>query len=104
MRPGAAGRQPPRQHHAGHRGRPQPDHGDQLTLLLLGWAEQHCYTQADGFKGFDFNDDKDGVWFEGTAQMAVAYQMAGKRRWFVSRHIHCLLRGRYENGRGTNLE
>ena len=44
----------------------------------LSWAEKHCYTVADGFRGFDFNDDKDGVWFEGTAQMALAYQMAGE--------------------------
>lgn len=28
--------------------------------------------------GYDFNDDKDGVWFEGTAQMAVAYALTGK--------------------------
>lgn len=41
----------------------------------LVWAENNCYTEADGFKGFDFNNDKDGVWFEGTAQMAVAYQL-----------------------------
>jgi hypothetical protein len=41
----------------------------------LIWAYKNCYTQADGFKGFDFNNDRDGVWFEGTAQMAVAFQM-----------------------------
>jgi len=39
----------------------------------LSWAESNCYTEADGFKGFDFNNDRDGIWFEGTAQMAVAY-------------------------------
>ncbi|MBN1391470.1 MAG: hypothetical protein JW947_01555 [Sedimentisphaerales bacterium] len=41
----------------------------------LGWAENNCYTEADGFKGFDFNNDRDGIWFEGTAQMTVAYQI-----------------------------
>lgn len=41
----------------------------------LIWAEDNCYTETDGFKGFDFNNDNDGVWFEGTAQMAVAYQI-----------------------------
>ena len=25
-------------------------------------------------EGFDFNTDKDGIWFEGTAQMALAYR------------------------------
>ena len=39
------------------------------------WAEQNCYVESDGFKGFDFNNDKDGVWFEGTAQMCVAFQI-----------------------------
>jgi len=29
---------------------------------LIG-AESNCYTETDGFKGFDFNNDKDGVWF-----------------------------------------
>lgn len=56
-----------------------------LALMALSsynsaftWAEDNCYTEADGFKGFDLNDDKDGVWFEGTAQMAVAYQINGE--------------------------
>jgi hypothetical protein len=42
----------------------------------LTWVERNCYLQADGFKGFDFNNDKDGIWFEGTAHMVAAYQMA----------------------------
>jgi len=48
-----------------------PKYGQGLT-----WVEHNCYLQADGFKGFDFNNDKDGIWFEGTAQMVAAYQMA----------------------------
>lgn len=40
-------------------------------------AEQNQRTTADGFSGFDFNNDKDGVWFEGTAQMATAYAFTG---------------------------
>ena len=28
-------------------------------------------------EGYDFNDDRDGVWFEGTAQVAVVYNMIG---------------------------
>lgn len=43
----------------------------------LSWVEDNYYTEHDGFKGFDFNTDKDGVWFEGTAQMAIAYQING---------------------------
>jgi len=44
----------------------------------LDWAESNCYVETDGFRGFDFNSDKDGIWFEGTAQMAVAYQVTGQ--------------------------
>ena len=43
----------------------------------MGWVENNCYMEADGFKGFDFNNDTDGVWFEGTAHMVVAYQILG---------------------------
>ena len=28
-------------------------------------------------EGYDFNDDRDGVWYEGTAQAALAYKLAG---------------------------
>lgn len=45
---------------------------------VLRCAELHHQTQSDGYSGFDFNDDKDVVWFEGTAQMAVAYYAAGE--------------------------
>jgi len=41
----------------------------------LSWVENNIYTEDCGFKGFDFNNDRDGVWFEGTAQMAIAYQI-----------------------------
>ncbi|MCX7626718.1 MAG: hypothetical protein N2Z21_10995 [Candidatus Sumerlaeaceae bacterium] len=58
-----------------------------LGLLALGdiakyargiqWAEENCFVEADGFKGFDFDTDRDHVWFEGTAQMVLAYRMLG---------------------------
>ena len=32
----------------------------------------------DGVKGYDFNGDKDAVWFEGTVQMGVAYVFSGQ--------------------------
>ena len=44
----------------------------------IEWAENNCYVEADGFKGFDFNNDKDGIWFEGTAHMVIAYQIIGE--------------------------
>jgi hypothetical protein len=41
----------------------------------LRFAEQHL--SVDG--GFDFNGDRDGVWVEGTAQVALAYRVIGER-------------------------
>ena len=42
---------------------------------ILRCAERNHHTTTDGFTGFDFNNDKDGVWFEGTAHMAVVYHL-----------------------------
>jgi hypothetical protein len=49
-----------------------------LHPQLLGDAETNFGCTFDGFTGYDFNDDKDGVWFEGTGQMCVAYAVAGE--------------------------
>jgi hypothetical protein len=49
-----------------------------LHPQLLSDAETVFGCTFDGFTGFDFNDDKDGVWFEGTGQMCVAYAVAGQ--------------------------
>lgn len=45
---------------------------------VLACAETHHRTTDRGFSGMDFNDDRDGVWFEGTGQMAAAYAVAGR--------------------------
>jgi|GEM_PF-1117194 len=45
----------------------------------IAWVENNCYVEADGFKGFDFNNDRDHVWFEGTAHMVLAYQILGDK-------------------------
>jgi hypothetical protein len=52
---------------------PAPPHPNALDC-----AEQNHLNTSDGFTGFDFNNDKDGVWFEGTAQMAVAAARAAR--------------------------
>ncbi len=48
------------------------------SLAVLGCAESNHRTHMDGFSGFDFNEDKDGVWFEGTGHMSTAYQQEGQ--------------------------
>ncbi len=40
---------------------------------VLSCAENNHRKMSDGFTGFDFNTDRDGVWFEGTGHMATAY-------------------------------
>lgn len=49
-----------------------------LTLhpQVLQCAEDNHRNTNAGFSGFDFNNDKDGIWFEGTSQMATAYAFA----------------------------
>jgi hypothetical protein len=66
---------------------------DAIPLDVQAWAilvfkdEAQRYTRALRYAerhhaiggGFDFDTDKDGVWYEGTAQMAVAYKVVGEK-------------------------
>lgn len=45
---------------------------------LLDCPDRLHRTTDAGFTGYDFNEDRDGVWFEGTAHMAVALALARK--------------------------
>jgi hypothetical protein len=40
----------------------------------IQYVEQHYAASG----GFDFNDDRDGIWWEGTAQAALAYRALGR--------------------------
>ena len=42
---------------------------------VMAWAEARHGVPG----GFDFNDDRDGVWLEGTAQAALIYRLLGQR-------------------------
>jgi hypothetical protein len=42
---------------------------------VMAFVEQSM--RVAGKPGYDFNQDKDGVWFEGTAQAALAYKQIG---------------------------
>ncbi len=59
----------------------------------LGYAESHLSVGM----GFDFNQDRDGVWYEGTAQMAAAYAFDGQTENWQSR-IQFLQAARDESG------
>jgi hypothetical protein len=51
---------------------------DALTRFpnILQCAESRYRTRKDGFNGYDYDTDKDGGWFEGTAYVGLAYQRA----------------------------
>jgi hypothetical protein len=48
------------------------------TLRAIQCAEANHTATWDGYDGFDFNDDRDMPWPEGTAQMVVAYWQLGE--------------------------
>jgi|GEM_PF-1007756 len=47
--------------------------------------------------GFDFNDDKDGIWYEGTSQMAIAYQIIRKEKETI-KLLKCIEGDQLESG------
>jgi len=67
----------------------QPEDPSTWGLLTMGeagkygagvtWVENNCrVNNMDGFLfGYDFNADRDGIWFEGTLHTALSYQMLG---------------------------
>jgi hypothetical protein len=52
-----------------------PD-GVRTFSAVIECAEQHHKANQGGFTGFDYNDDRDGVWFEGTSYLILAYNKA----------------------------
>lgn len=92
---------------------PKPEDVNTWGLMALGnitkygrgirWVEDNCYTEHCGFKGFDFNNDRDGVWFEGTAHMALAYQIIGdttKAKIYLSELEKAQRKASNNNGKG----
>ncbi len=46
---------------------------NERTRRAIAYAEEHLRATWGNYEGFDFNQDRDMPWFEGTAQMVVAY-------------------------------
>jgi hypothetical protein len=72
-----------------------------LALLNVGklysdglrFAENNCLVGC----GFDFNTDRDGIWFEGTAQMGTAYfHISDGAKWRQS--LNCIVAYQAESG------
>jgi YVTN family beta-propeller protein len=52
------------------------------TVDWIHWAFLVTDTVASHvISGFDFDIDKDGIWFEGTGQSILAFQMVGRDAW-----------------------
>lgn len=52
--------------------------GNTPYAVSLDYALSHHRTVTGGFDAFDFDSDKDDIWFEGTGQMVVAFKAAGR--------------------------
>lgn len=51
-----------------------------LASAETDFKTSHTSTRTNKLvEGFDFNDDKDAVWLEGTGQMVLAYETMGKQ-------------------------
>jgi len=46
--------------------------------VSLDYAMSHHRNTKNGIDAFDFDSDKDDIWFEGTGQMVVAFKVAGR--------------------------
>lgn len=62
----------------------------------MAWARNNCYLPLvnnpdypSALWGFDFNTDKDGIWYEGTAQAALSYRMLGQHAFADSLLLAC---------------
>jgi hypothetical protein len=44
---------------------------------ILEWTRQNHGVETPAGFGFDFDDDRDGIWLEGTAQAALTYRWTG---------------------------
>jgi hypothetical protein len=51
---------------------------NERTRRAIAYAETHHHATWGNYEGFDFNDDRDMPWFEGTGQMVVAYWVLGE--------------------------
>jgi hypothetical protein len=79
---------------------------DAQTWAILAFREKpELYSKALAYaemnhragEGYDFNTDRDGIWCEGTAQMAVAYQVVGDTEK-ANACITAVEKAQYENG------
>ncbi len=76
---------------------------NERTRRAIACAEAHHRATWGNYEGFDFNDDRDMPWFEGTGQMVVAYWVLGetdKARLYLSELREVQATANNGNGKG----
>ncbi|MDW7992016.1 MAG: hypothetical protein RMK65_07810 [Anaerolineae bacterium] len=76
---------------------------NERTRRAIAYAEEHHRATWGNYEGFDFNDDQDMPWFEGTAQMVVAYHILGeigKARHYLNELREVQAKAPNGNGKG----
>jgi hypothetical protein len=76
---------------------------NERTRRAIAYAETHHHATWGNYEGFDFNDDQDMPWFEGTGQMVVAYWVlreTNKAQFYLSELREVQATASNGNGKG----
>lgn len=72
----------------------------------IEWIENNCLVRGCStgcdIAGFDYNNDGDGVWLEGTAQMCLAYEVVGRHER-AKAYLHELAKAQKKCVHGNEL-
>jgi hypothetical protein len=76
----------------------------QRNLDAVNKVIDSCRVEHCGFTGFDFDTDRDGVWFEGTAHMATVFGMLNdyaNADLFLQQLRNAQKNSKHSNGKGV---
>lgn len=71
--------------------------GSNTYGISLDYALTNHRNVKNGIDAFDFDSDKDDIWFEGTGQMVVAFKVAGRNNE-ASYFTNEIIKGQKTNG------
>jgi hypothetical protein len=77
---------------------------NERTRQAIDYAEAHHRATWGDYEGFDFNDDQDMPWFEGTGQMVAAYWVMveeDRARFYLNELREVQATAPNRNGRGV---
>jgi hypothetical protein len=67
----------------------------------MAWVEKNAklpICPTCDVHGYDFNQDKDGIWYEGTAQVALAWEILGEHAKYQELADRTLISGQEASG------